>query len=481
MRGKFTTLSYGAGNPHTTETIFVNGICFNAFANLGHALRQARYFWKNNFDKQELLLWADQVCINQSNPEERSQQVNLMGDIYRSAEHALICLSVEGNVPGGIAWLHQLSHTFATELQPTDILHSKWEDKSFHLGWDAFLRTFLGSPWWSRAWVRQEFIRSPDAYFLAVYESMHWKEAVDIVGLKMLDVYYSHKDWHAFDSSRPATPNRSGPSEESSDSCQACILGSNPNIFWEVGRRADRLLKAKVKAASGPVQHLDLLDNLRDIPFCKASDPRDLIYAFLGLSEHSYGLYPDYSLNITLPDVLIQLARNIISHDKNLNFLDMTCRTHHEKMDPNVPSWVPDWRNMPRFQACRDIVKDQKTRTSTSISFLPNEKGRQGRILQVRGVCRDVLISEMEAWPRQFLSATGDKIPVLGMVGVNDEVWMLDGANILLILRRQGHYHRLVGEVLVNISELSKIDFLADETTRLVAKNDATVRLINIC
>jgi hypothetical protein len=38
MQGKFTTLSYCAGDPKKTETIVVNGLEFNAFSNLGHAL-----------------------------------------------------------------------------------------------------------------------------------------------------------------------------------------------------------------------------------------------------------------------------------------------------------------------------------------------------------------------------------------------------------------------------------------------------------
>jgi hypothetical protein len=39
MEGKFTTISYCAGDPKRTEAIVVNYLNFNAFANLGHALR----------------------------------------------------------------------------------------------------------------------------------------------------------------------------------------------------------------------------------------------------------------------------------------------------------------------------------------------------------------------------------------------------------------------------------------------------------
>lgn len=35
---------------------------------------------------------GDVVCINQTDLDERSQQVNLMGDVYRSASHVLAWL-----------------------------------------------------------------------------------------------------------------------------------------------------------------------------------------------------------------------------------------------------------------------------------------------------------------------------------------------------------------------------------------------------
>jgi heterokaryon incompatibility protein (HET) len=38
-------------------------------------------------------LWIDSICIDQSNLLERSEQVELMGEIYRSASQVLIFLS----------------------------------------------------------------------------------------------------------------------------------------------------------------------------------------------------------------------------------------------------------------------------------------------------------------------------------------------------------------------------------------------------
>lgn len=214
-RGKYTTISYSAGDPHDIEIITVNGYSFNAFANLGHALRQARHFWKDRFDEQELLLWADQICINQSSHLERSHQVQLMGDIYSASAQVLVSLSTEHDIGGGIAWLEQISpglskaviskavlskavlsktaiqrlsgdEDFDYEDPAHEFLYEGWVNEGFHLGWHAFVRTFLASSWWSRAWVRQEFFRSPVAYFMAAFESIHWKTAANLI-----DLYYN--------------------------------------------------------------------------------------------------------------------------------------------------------------------------------------------------------------------------------------------------------------------------------------------------
>jgi hypothetical protein len=63
MKGKYSTISYCAGNPKNTSRIIVNGHSFKAFANLKHTLQQARQFWDVNFADKERLLWADQICI----------------------------------------------------------------------------------------------------------------------------------------------------------------------------------------------------------------------------------------------------------------------------------------------------------------------------------------------------------------------------------------------------------------------------------
>jgi hypothetical protein len=77
----YCAISYCAGDPQNTELIQVNGLDFNALASklLGFALRQVlRTRSRGGLRGRPELIWADQICINQSDPQERSRQVSLM-------------------------------------------------------------------------------------------------------------------------------------------------------------------------------------------------------------------------------------------------------------------------------------------------------------------------------------------------------------------------------------------------------------------
>jgi len=61
------------------------------------ALRQLRY------SQNDRLLWVDAICIDQNNINERSQQVGIMGDIYKSAIQVIVWLGI-GNSDSDLAF-----------------------------------------------------------------------------------------------------------------------------------------------------------------------------------------------------------------------------------------------------------------------------------------------------------------------------------------------------------------------------------------
>jgi len=123
----------------------------------------------------KLLVWTDQVCIDQNNHEEKSRQVALMRQIYHQAEHVFVCLSTASNTPAllistpnGIA---ALRHVFYKSLEAiplelrktahiqktllghfTELLNTEAELSHLRM-WFEFFLDVVSVPWWTRAWV----------------------------------------------------------------------------------------------------------------------------------------------------------------------------------------------------------------------------------------------------------------------------------------------------------------------------------------
>lgn len=86
---QYETISYCWGDANKPETIIVNGIKLPVPASAASALRCMR------LPDSGREVWLDAICINQSNIEERSQQVTMMGDLYRNGIRNLIYLGEE--------------------------------------------------------------------------------------------------------------------------------------------------------------------------------------------------------------------------------------------------------------------------------------------------------------------------------------------------------------------------------------------------
>jgi hypothetical protein len=87
-------LSYVWGDPNVTKNITVDGHTFPVATNLAAVLEVLA----ETFDNEQLLrylFWIDAVCINQNNLLERSEQVQLMGNIFRSTKGVVGWLGLE--------------------------------------------------------------------------------------------------------------------------------------------------------------------------------------------------------------------------------------------------------------------------------------------------------------------------------------------------------------------------------------------------
>jgi Heterokaryon incompatibility protein (HET) len=121
-----------------------------------------------------LPLWVDQICINQTDAEEKSHQVKLMGQIYAMAEKTLIDLGDDSlHDQKGLALLKCLIKEKKTwkPLEMGEALISPQYLRRLRSMFESTFRFFNNSswialgdlrhkPWFTRLWVLQEYVLS---------------------------------------------------------------------------------------------------------------------------------------------------------------------------------------------------------------------------------------------------------------------------------------------------------------------------------
>jgi hypothetical protein len=88
----YEALSYTWGNPKETEPIIVNGQTMRVTKNLNAALLALR---KENEDR---IMWIDALCIDQTNVQERNEQVRRMPAIYQRATRTIAWLGESDSI-----------------------------------------------------------------------------------------------------------------------------------------------------------------------------------------------------------------------------------------------------------------------------------------------------------------------------------------------------------------------------------------------
>jgi hypothetical protein len=211
-----------------------------------------------------------------------------------------------------------------------------------------------------------------------------------------------------------------------------------------------------------PTHPPDLIILLQHSRNCAASDPRDRIYAFIGLAHSSYAIIPDYTHRNTIEKVLIETAKAIIRHDACLRILQHVNRGR-ANLGCRLPSWVPDWTSKETtrgidhgydwevarpFCAAGDeaSVPEFADHTAVDGEFYEFLKVRAVRV----GIVRDV---QHEVGLKHILLLTleeGEAVVGPRAVRHGDEVWVLYGASRPVVLRPEdGNRFAYLGDAIV--------------------------------
>ncbi|KAI8683441.1 HET domain-containing protein [Fusarium keratoplasticum] len=256
----YEAFSYAWGNNEKSEAVIVDKRVLPVTENLHMALQHLR---QEDIDR---ILWVDAVCIDQSNVAERGHQVTYMGSIYERANNVIVWLGSASEDAGLlISALNMLQHQTSSQAFRT----AKRTDADWRYVWDKLqekpspsqrvrhlnsgLQELTGKSWFTRVWILQEVAKARRAQIHCT---------AGIVDTKLFALAPWLLRTHVPPQSQAILDIMPGPSRQSS--------------WWSKER---------------PLQ--ELLWKFRE---CEATDPRDRVYALLGISSIAdESIKPDYS------------------------------------------------------------------------------------------------------------------------------------------------------------------------------------------
>jgi hypothetical protein len=284
-RTPYDALSYTWGGGTRDKNIFCNGKRLPVTRTLWEALNRFRS------PNEEVTLWIDQICICQGRVKERNAQVEMMGDIFKSARKVTVWLGDDyDDSRAGMQLAQQLVYIALYQqisgLTPAD-LETHGLPKRGHRRWKA-LALILRRPWFWRTWIVQEVVLNPNVELVLGSNCLTWEELEKVVAL--LDGPLP-RVWH-LDQAMNALElpfsriNRIRLRHQRQIYTPTTPIQLDNNLVSE---------PESIDTEDSDNDSPDLLDLLLMSRDLGATDPRDKIYALLGLGKHE--IYPDYSMS----------------------------------------------------------------------------------------------------------------------------------------------------------------------------------------
>jgi hypothetical protein len=241
-----------------------------------------------------LRLWADAICIDQLNTQERNHQVGLMREIYTLAKQTVVFLGD--------------SNTHCERVL-NGLIHSKMNDELRQLA----VTQILSRPWFTRVWIYQELVLSKEVWVQCGRIRVNWdKFCSALLGARCL-MKYDHLKFQK--------------------------LGQGMDLLLNM-QKARQKFRLSLQIDSKPESLLSILLARREFG---VTDLRDLIYGHLavaGLHQNQYGFEVDYGKSV------IEVFRDATCHmieTEGWRVLLHVELSEAERRMKGLPSWVPDW------------------------------------------------------------------------------------------------------------------------------------------
>lgn len=372
--GTYQALSYVWGTDKRDEELLTPDGAIPITSSLYRALQAIRQ------SDTPIMIWADAVCINQGDNEEKARQIRLMPQIFQACECAYAFL-IEGgpSIDQALEMLMQVRAKAVLE----ESAQSKDDDDSSDKGWPQGLpyipwswagnripplhspiwkaiKSLFSLPYFRRAWIVQEVVAAPKLKIVCGKWLIDWKDfhaALEIVDREVQIA--EHED-------------------------QALGLRSTWEPFVKL---------ATQREWESRQYRWSLLMLLEHFRYTQATHARDRLFALVGLA--SDGNEKDFEPNYddAFPSIVLTFAKAFIRQGRAIQLLYRAgLSSQTPTFHPKFPSWIPDWTS-PRPTGLHDS-QDTDLNFAASGPKAPAIKlGPADDELTVEGYELDVIVS----------------------------------------------------------------------------------------
>ncbi|KAN0108697.1 HET domain containing protein [Hyaloscypha variabilis] len=289
-------------------------------------------------------LWVDYLCIDQSNKEEKTEQLNNMVKVYHNAKNVCIWLG-EGDGVGR----SDSAMGFIPTIMDFAVLDRYAKDRQQAENWYA-LAELMRDRWFSRRWVVQEISLARSAAVHCGGKTVHWSDFADAVSLlasnqETIKSLFDYSKWRE-------GPNTLGDVKSFG---AYILLEATSKLFLRDARGDIRMPRTSLESLVTSLTTFDTSDR-RDIIYSLVSIARDTsknsgIYS--GKATGPRSLVVDYKK--TPIEVFTDFTKFCIKTSRSL---DIICRPWAMPVKPKqdktkdedgdnadeeegMPSWIP--------------------------------------------------------------------------------------------------------------------------------------------
>lgn len=287
-------------------------------------------------EEESVMVWIDQICIDQSDLTEKKAQVQLMSLIYQRAWNTVIWL---GDIPADDAFdvLEDLQNMTTNTFGP--LLDEEKEricnPPNMKAGGLEAIERLFSAPWFQRTWTMQEAVLSYEPWVMAGRSICHWEDCVGCTA-----------DNQSLGLFRPTTihaRNLGITKANGNDVAPIRLHGfHSANAIWNI-RNTDHW-------------NSSLMGTLVRTRHTQATNPLDNVYGTLGLCGNDISIIPDYTMEPTelwrriavqILNAEIQEAERMLQRGFGngliVVFQLLCCVDHGVDESGDLPSWAVDW------------------------------------------------------------------------------------------------------------------------------------------